>query len=217
MMKNADRSLKSSNFKWHIALATADAILLGLFVAPEVLTSATATQLGLFRALSAALMPVLVLLLLNLLSSNAKAMLVFWKPLGVLPGCEAFTRHGPADPRVDMAQLKKNVGALPTDPKEQNSKWYKLYKQIESRTEVMSAQKDFLMYRDMAVLSLPLALLTPVALWGAGVGASGIWGAAGLFVAQYLLTRVSARHAAERFVCTVLAVHSAVKIPKAAV
>ena len=101
----------------------ADAILLALFVAPELVTMATATQLGVYRVLSAALIPVLVLLIMNVLPSNVKAMLVYWKPLGVLPGCEVFTKHGPADPRVDMVQLKKNVGAVPTDAEAQNSKW----------------------------------------------------------------------------------------------
>ncbi len=34
-MKSAERSLKSLNFAWHVALATADASVLAIFVAPE--------------------------------------------------------------------------------------------------------------------------------------------------------------------------------------
>jgi hypothetical protein len=212
MSRGLERSLKSLNFRWHIALATADAILLALFVVPELVTPATATQLGIYRALSAALIPVLVLLIMNVLPSNVKAMLVYWKPLGVLPGCEAFTRHGPADPRVDMSQLKKNVGALPTSPKEQNSRWFKLYKMVENQIEIVAAQKDFLMYRDMAVLSLPLVTLAPLGLYFADASHKAMWGASGLFFVQYLLTATSARHAGERFVCNVLALHSAKKV-----
>lgn len=212
MNKGPERSLKSLNFKWHIALATADAILLALFVAPELVTTATATQLGIYRALSAALIPVLVLLIMNVLPSSVKAMLVYWKPLGVLPGCEAFTKHGPADPRVDMVQLKKNVGVLPTDLKEQNSKWFKLYKMVENQIEIAAAQKDFLMYRDMAVLSLPLIVLAPLGLYFADASHSAMLVAACLFFAQYLLTAISARHAGVRFVCNVLAIHSARKV-----
>lgn len=217
-MKNGpERSLKSLNLKWLIALATADATMLALFVAPELITSATTTQLGLYRAIGAAVIPVLVLLLVNVLPSNVKAMLVYWKPLGWLPGCEAFTKYGPADPRVEMGALKKNVGAWTGDPREQNSKWFKLYKVVENVTEVAATQKDFLMYRDMAVLSLPLIALAPLGLYVADASRNAMWLAAGMFFVQYVLTAVSARHAGERFVCNVLALHAAKKItaPKA--
>lgn len=212
-MKNkSESSLKALNFKWHVALATADAIVLALFVAPELITTATTTQLGLYRALSAAVLPIVVLLLMNVLSSSTKAMLVYWKPLGVLPGCEAFTKYGPADARVDLVQLKKNVGSWSEAPKEQNAKWFKLYKMVEDYTEVAGAQKDFLMYRDMAVLSLPLIALAPLGLYLADANPKSLWIAAGLFAVQYLLTAISARHSDERFVCNVLAVHSAKKV-----
>lgn len=214
-MKGTGRSLKSQNFAWQVALSTADAIVLALFVAPELITSATTTQLGLYRALGAAVLPIVVLLLMNVLSSNFKAMLVYWKPYGWLPGCEAFTKYGPADHRVDMVQLKKNVGAWAEEPKEQNSKWYKLYKQVETVPEVAYAQKDFLMYRDMAVLSLPLMVLAPLGLYVADASTNALWVAAGLFLMQYVLTAISARNAGERFVCNVLAVHSAKKVTSA--
>lgn len=219
MKNNSERSLKALNFKWHVALATADAIVLALFVAPELITTATTTQLGLYRALGTAVLPVAILLIMNVLSANAKAMLVYWKPLGVLPGCEAFTKYGPADVRVDMAQLRKNIGAWSEEPKEQNAKWFKLYKMVEDYTEVAGAQKDFLMYRDMAVLSLPLIVLAPLGLCVAGASHGSLWIAACLFAVQYLLAAISARHSGERFVCNVLAVHSARKItpPKAPV
>jgi hypothetical protein len=211
-MKGIDRSLKSQNFAWHVALATADAIVLALFVAPELITNATTTQLGLYRALGAAVLPVFVLLVMNVLSSNLKAMLVYWKPYGWLPGCEAFTKFGPADPRVDMMRLKKNAGAWLEEPKEQNTKWYRLYKQVETVPEVAHAQKDFLMYRDMAVLSLPLVVLAPLGLYLAEANANALLVAVGLFIAQYLLAAISARNAGERFVCNVLAMHSAKKV-----
>ena len=160
-------------------------------------------------------MPVVVLLIVNVLPHDVKSMLVYWKPLGVLPGSEAFTKYGPRDPRIDMAALKKNVGALPTESTEQNSKWYKLYKQVPNEPEVQEAHKLFLMYRDMAVLSLPLVALVPLSLNVAGVSNSTLALAAGLFVGQYLLTALSARWSGIRFVCNVLAIHSARKITAA--
>lgn len=206
-----ERSLKSQNFAWHVALATADVIVLALFVAPELISNVTNTQLGVYRALSASVLPIFVLLLTNVLSSNLKAMLVYWKPYGWLPGYEAFTKYGPADHRVDMAQLKKNAGAWTEEPKEQNAKWYKLYKQVDSVLEVAHAQKDFLMYRDMAALSLPMVVLAPLGLYVAEANAKLLLVAASLFLAQYVLVAISARNAGERFVCNVLALHSTKK------
>lgn len=218
MKQGPERSLKSLNLKWLMALATMDTIVMVLFVAPELVTGVTTTQLGLYRALGAAVLPVLVLLLVNVLSSSVKASLVYWRPLGWLPGCEAFTRYAPADPRVDMNTLKKNVGAWTNDPKAQNSKWFKLYKLVENHAEVAATQKDFLMYRDMAVLSLPLIALAPLGLHLADASRNALWLASGWFFVQYILAAVSARHAGERFVCNVLALHAAKKItaPKAA-
>lgn len=211
MKNNGERSLKSLNMKWLVLLAAADVLFVLLFVAPDLLNGVTLTQIGIGRVLSTTVMPVVVLLIVNVLPHDVKSMLVYWKPLGVLPGCEAFTKYGPRDPRIDMAALKKNVGALPTDSIEQNSKWYKLYKQVPNEPEVQEAHKLFLMYRDMAVLSLPLVALVPLSLNVVGVSNSTLALAAGLFVVQYLLTALSARWSGIRFVCNVLAIHSASK------
>lgn len=212
MTINSTSTLKSQNFVWHVALVTADAIVLAIFIAPELIASATVTQMGLFRALGAAILPVLVLLLLNVMSSAVKAMLVYWRPYGWLPGCEAFTKYGPADQRIDMAQLKKNAGGWSEDPKEQNAKWFKLYKLVEAQPEVASAQKDFLMYRDMAAFTLPLIVIATLALYFSDAQVNAIWGAFLLLVVQYLLTAISAANAGKRFVTNVLALHSAKRI-----
>lgn len=212
MMTKPGSSLKTLNFKWLLALATTDAVVLALFVAPELITTATTTQLGVYRTLSAAILPIVVLLLINVLSSNMKAMLVYWKPLGVLPGCQAFTKYGPSDVRIDMVQLRKNVGAWSDGSKEQNAKWFKLYKLVEDYTEVSSSQKDFLMYRDMAVLSIVLIVLAPICLYAADVSEKSILIAVAFLLGQYVLAAISARHSGVRFVCNVLAVHSTKKI-----
>lgn len=215
MKSNGEQSLKSLNMKWLVLLAAADVLFVLLFVAPDLMNGVTLTQIGIGRALTTTVMPVIVLLIVNVLPHDVKSMLVYWKPLGVLPGCEAFTKHGPRDPRIDMAALKKNVGALPTESTEQNSKWYKLYKQVPNEPEVRETHKLFLMYRDMAVLSLPLVTLVPLSLNVAGASNSTLALAAGLFIIQYLLTALSARWSGIRFVCNVLAIHSARKIAAA--
>lgn len=210
-MKNgAERSLKSLNVKWLVAMALTDAVAILLLVLPEISKDSWMT-IAAVRGLGAVVLPVVVLLIVNVLPYNIKAMLVYWKPLGWLPGSEAFTKYAPADERVDMVALKKNVGVLPSEPKDQNSKWFKLYKMVENQTEVAAAQKDFLMYRDMAVISLPLIVLVPFGLWFTGVGQGAVWIAAVLFIVQYLLAATSARHAGIRFVTNVVAIHSSKK------
>ncbi|MDW9726467.1 hypothetical protein GOB91_29950 [Sinorhizobium meliloti] len=203
-----ERSPKSISMKWVVMLAVADVLAVLVFLAPEVMNGATLTQVGIGRILTTMVMPVLILIIVNVLPPDVKAMLVFWKPRGVLPGCEAFTKHGPSDYRIDMAALKKNVGALPDAPSEQNAKWYKLYKLVQNDPAVAEAQKDFLMYRDMATLSVPLILIVPLSLSFAGVAATGLWLALGFFTVQYLLTALSARWSGIRFVRNVLAVHA---------
>jgi hypothetical protein len=215
MKSNGEQSLKSLNMKWLVLLAAADVLFVLLFIAPDLLSGVTLTQIGIGRGLISTVMPVVVLLIVNVLPHDVKSMLVYWKPLGVLPGCEAFTKYGPRDPRIDMAALKKNVGALPSESTEQNSKWYKLYKLIPNEPEVLEAHKLFLMYRDMAVLSLPLVTLVPLSLNVAGASNSTLSLAAGLFIIQYLLTALSARWSGIRLVCNVLAIHSARKIAAA--
>lgn len=209
MKGSGERSLKSLNMKWLVLLALADALAVLLFVAPELLGGALVSQLGIGRILTTTVMPVAVLLIVNVLPHDIKAMLVYWKPRGVLPGSEAFTRHGPSDPRIDMVALEKNIGALPTSPTEQNAKWYKLYKLVSNDSAVVEAHRMYLMYRDMAAVSLPLIALVPLALYLVGADEAAPWLAVGLFSAQYLLTAVSARWNGIRFVCNVLAVHSA--------
>lgn len=215
MKNNGERSLKSLNMKWLVLLAAFDVLCVLLFVAPDLLNQVTLTQIGIGRVLTITVIPIVVLLIVNVLPPNVKSMLVFWKPLGVLPGCEAFTKYGPNDPRIDMASLQENIGPLPTDPTKQNPIWYRLYREVLQEPAVLEAFKLFLIYRDMAVLSLLLVALVPLSLNAAGVSNSTLASAAGLFVIQYLLTALSARWNGIQLVCNVLAIHSSRKIPAA--
>ncbi|RQS57646.1 hypothetical protein [Burkholderia sp. Bp8986] len=211
-MKNRSPVLKAANMKWLVSLAAFDAAVVLLFVAPGLIDAST---LAILRAGSTTALPVLVLLLTGLLSHAAKARLVYWRFTNPLPGSQAFTKHAPADARIDMKALAKNVGALPTDPGEQNAKWYKLYRQVGDDPAVSEAHKLYLMYRDMAAMSLLLIPLVPAALWYAGAPLGSRWLAGALFAAQYVVCAIGARHSGARFVCNVLAVHSTTKVKAA--
>lgn len=211
-----DRSLKSLNIKWLVMLASLDVVLVLLFVAPEYIKDVTWSTLAIMRGFVTALLPVIVLLLTGMLSHEIKARLVYWKWTNPYPGCEAFSRHGPADARIDMVALKRNVGDLPSDAAEQNKKWFKLYKLVGEDKAVVEAHKLYLMYRDMAATSLPLVALVPIGLWLGGAPPNTLWITALVFAIQFLVCCLGARNSGTRFVCNVLSIHSTTKIPQTA-
>jgi hypothetical protein len=205
-------TLKSKNMQWLVACALFDASVVLLFIAPELINTASVSRLLVMRGVATALLPTVVLLLTGLLSHDVKAMLVFWKIKDPLPGCEAFSRHAPADARIDMAALRKNVGALPTEAAAQNALWYKLYRMVSGDRAVEDAHRLYLLYRDIAAISVPLIVLVPIGLRLAGAGVPSLWGAAAFFLVQFLVSALGARHSGHRFVCNVLSVHSTNKI-----
>lgn len=103
-------------------------------------------------------LPLLVVVLNGLLSSKQKAVLVFMRRSNPLPGCRAFSEYGPQDARVDMAVLEDRYGPLPTDPGQQNVLWYRLSQKHAAVPHVHGAHRNFLLTRDLAVMSL-LALI----------------------------------------------------------
>ncbi|MEB0060344.1 hypothetical protein [Variovorax sp. LG9.2] len=211
----AESSLKAQNIKWLVMLAALDVLIVLVFVFPEVIENGEIKRLAVVRGLITSVLPVVVLLLAGMLSHDIKAQLVFWRIKNPLPGAEAFTRYAPTDVRIDMAALKKNVGELPTDPSEQNKKWFKLYRMVEKDGAVTEAHKMYLLCRDMAAMSIPLIVLVPVGLHFVGVTSLALCVTAGMFVIQYFVARVNARNSGIRFVCNVLAIHSTKKMANA--
>ena len=212
MKTNPSRSLKSSNLPWLVSLVVLDILVLAVFVFTDLIASVALTQLTAARAAVTGILPVGVLLLSAVVPQNIKAMLVYWKVKNPLPGSEAFTRHAPADPRIDMTALKKNVGAWGNEPSEQNALWYRLYKKVGSATAVVEAHKSFLLFRDMAIVSLLLAIVVPLGFWLTNVEHNAVTFSLLLFAVQYVAAALAARHSGVRFVTNVLAEHSVKKI-----
>lgn len=208
----SSKSLKSEYQKWLWFLATADLVVVALLLLPGVSPGDDLYKLGNWRLLTTVLVPVAVLLVVNVLPHKVKCMLVYWKPYGWMPGSEVFTRFAPDDVRVDIKALTRNVGPLPNISREQNARWYQLYKLVEDQAEVAEAHRSFLMYRDMAVLSLAFVLLALPGLYLAGASSGAQWLAVAAFTVQFVLTSLSARWSGVRFVCNVVALHSAKKI-----
>jgi hypothetical protein len=122
-----------------------------------------------------------------------------------LPGSEAFSRYVHSDPRIDVSALKSKVGAFPTDPREQNALWYKLYKTTASHPSVEHAHRLFLLTRDYAVMAFMLLIvLGTIGLFEIATYKTAAFYALALLI-QYVAASLAARNYGTRFVNTVLA------------
>lgn len=200
--------LKAQNVTWIWAVVAADALALAAVAFPSSLDQAASLLAG-SRIAGVAIAPVIVLLLTSLLPSDVKASLVYWRVSEVLPGHRAFSVHAHADPRVDVDGLRAKVGEFPASPREQNTLWYRLFKEVDGKPEVAQAHRHFLLFRDVAALSLLLLVVAAIALQFLEASSSSVWFAAALLAVQYLATATAARFHGVRLVRNVLALHGA--------
>lgn len=208
----AATTLKGKNLTWLVAALAFDAIVLWLVANQAPVTELTSAQSLTKRAALITLLPVPALLLSSLLSSNLKAVLVFWRWQYPLPGARAFTVHAPADPRIALDRLRKNVGEFPQDPREQNSRWYALYREVQDEASVRDSHGHYLLFRDLAGVSLLLTLAVPLALLvAASASRMVVLGSVAFFFTQYLLAAQAGRVAGVRMVRNVLALHASLK------
>jgi hypothetical protein len=142
----------------------------------------------------------------GLLSSPMKDRLVFLRWHQVLPGHRAFSVYAKADPRIDFTRLQRACGnKIPTEPKDENSLWYRFYLELQDVPAVQQVHRDFLLLRDYT----GLAALFLIGLGVAALFLVAPWKVFGVYFGILLLQLIVARHAAAtygvRFVCTVLA------------
>ena len=150
-------------------------------------------------------LPFAALILDGIVTSNVKAVLVYWKWRNPLPAHQAFTVHGRNDSRVDMSALEEEHGPLPSDPAEQNQLWYRLSKSTADRPSVDEAHCAWLLARDLTSLTFVLLVVT------AGLTASFRFNGwewmvlVGAQLSLYVLLRQVAANKGTRLVTTVLA------------
>jgi hypothetical protein len=142
----------------------------------------------------------------GLLSSPTKDRLVFLRWHYALPGHRAFSVHAKADPRIDFTRLQRACGnKIPTDPKDENSLWYRFYLEVQNVPAVLQVHRDFLLLRDytglaaLFIIGLGITALFVVAPWKA------FWIYLGILVLQLVVVRHAAATYGVRLVCTVLA------------
>ena len=142
------------------------------------------------------------------LSPNAKARIVFFRWSDPLPGSRAFSLYAERDPRIDLPNLARRFGPLPTTAREQSVLWYKLYQTVEGHMQVRDANQQYLLWRDCAAI---LVLLAVVLVPMAGVLTGMLPPPAlllSLLLAQFGLTVRAARVNGERLITNVLALAS---------
>jgi hypothetical protein len=211
-MKDYNKTLKGRNLAWLVATLALDILVLSVIAFNTMVDGLTMTKIAVLRASLITLLPIPVLILSSLISSDHKAILVFWRLRDPLPGARAFSMYALADPRIDMAKLKKNVGEFPDKARDQNTKWYGLYRQVDSDPSVVDSHKNYLLFRDISVMSLLLVPTLPVVLYFNGIDSARILASAAWFFGQYLVTAYAARTTGIRFVQNVLAVHASQKV-----
>lgn len=96
---------------------------------------------------------VITIVLNNLITSDFKAKIVFWKIKDPLPGCRIFTKLINKDNRIDIELLKEKYGELPKKPSEQNKLWYRIYTKHRFDKMVFETHREFLISRDLTGLS----------------------------------------------------------------
>jgi hypothetical protein len=138
------------------------------------------------------------------LGDLGKARLVFWRWTNPLPGCRAFTRIMLTDPRVDMVRLRAKVSPIPSEPKEQNAVWYRLYKAHGDKQTILEAHRAYLLTRDMAALAAVFVISFSLGAFITAIGWKLATLYSGALLAQYLIVATSARNYGKRFVANVL-------------
>lgn len=212
-MPSAPRSIKSQILPMLVAALVADVLIIATVagvIGADSVSVVNAKPFGF-----AAILPVLVLLLVNVVPAAWRDRLGHLRWKSPLPGNRVFTEYGPHDDRIDMDVLVRTHGPLPTVPNEQNALWYKLYKEVRDEVSIVESQRRYLLFRDLATMSLMLLLACPslaIAFDWQVVGWSTL-----IFVLQTTLCAFASRNTGIRFVVNVLVLHSTKDVPKSRV
>lgn len=203
-MSDNPKPLKSQNMNYILSILSLDIIVITLVLSNLNITPLPKLWiLTLSNGVGATTVIVFALVANHLLPRWLKEIIVFLRIRDVQPGCRAFSVHAKKDKRIDEPALLKIVGSFPSAANEQNALWYKLFKKNEDKTPIRYAHKNYLLFRDLAALSLMLILasLTLVVYKPCTTTAS----LSGWFLLQYLLSMIAAQNSGNSLVDNVLA------------
>jgi hypothetical protein len=207
MSTETNLKAKNASMLWAFFLFNA-VVFLSVFFASNVdaILHDFKTMLS-FRASGILIAPLVLFLINGILSSEQKAVLVFWRIKNVLPGSRAFSKHGKSDPRVNMQRLNTLHGPLPSAANDQNSLWFKLYRSNSSEASVIKSHKDFLLARDMVSITFLYIIFTAIPMLFIGDAPYTYYYLGALLLEYVFIVRVAQNHG-KRFVTNVLALES---------
>jgi hypothetical protein len=152
-------------------------------------------------------LPVIIWITVGFLPSYWKEVLVFKRFRNPLPGCRAFTVHAKADDRIDIKKLEAELGPLPQEPKDQNSLWYSLFKQVRTELTVREEFKRYLLTRDVTGVSALFFVFGSITLVALIVPMKNLGIYAAVTVAELIVFSIVAQNSGKRLVCDALAAY----------
>ena len=206
---STEANLKKQNapYLWTFFIFNA-VVFLGLFFALnfETIMNDFKSMLT-FRSSGILVAPLILFVLNGILSSNQKAILVFWRIKHPLPGSRAFSFYGSKDTRINMNRLEQLYGTLPITPDKQNSLWYKIYRKNNLEVSVYQSQKDFLLARDLVSLAFLYIACAGLPMLYTATWPLKLYYLFFLLGEYLVLVRIAQNHG-KRFVTNVLAIES---------
>lgn len=149
------------------------------------------------------------LVLLGVIPPKRRDQLIHWRGENPLPGSRAFTKIGPEADHVNMAELQRRYGPLPSDEGVQNKTFFSIYNQFREIAGVVDAHRRYLAARDIGTITATLAPLLPlIALFSTGDVARSLVYAVAL-VGFYVACAIAAQNYSLRMIQHVLAAASA--------
>lgn len=161
-----------------------------------------------------------VFLLDSIIPGNYKFQIAYL-PFGKMPACTIFSEMEKSikDNRFTQEEALKKYAEIyekmPEDEVErdnyENSRWYSIYKKYESVEKIYIANKDFLLCRDITIITLMLAIL---------YGCSCVlhllpfsWEIIVLLIVEYVITNAAMRGKGKRLAYNVITedIHSNIK------
>lgn len=119
-------------------------------------------------ALISSIIYIYVFLLDSMIPGDTKQKIAYFH-IGKLPGYTIFTKmkQSVRDNRFTQSDVMKKYNQIyanmPTDRKErekyENAQWYKLYKDCKNESKILTANRDFLLCRDITIITLMLLII----------------------------------------------------------
>lgn len=162
-------------------------------------------QLSIKDGVFFSVLSLIIVVFSGIFSNKIKEIIVFWKLENRLPGCRAFSKYVQEDSRIDINNIQIKFGEIPTLPDEQNRYWYKIFKSLDDKS-IDKTHKDFLLCRELAVMTLVMILLVTLIFRFQGLTLALLYFCFLLF--EYLIVRFCAKNSAERLVVNSLALGS---------